>query len=897
MLPKVYDPSLVEDKWIEIWQKEKLFSPKIDRSKKPFTVVIPPPNITGALHMGHALNNTLQDILIRYKRMNGENSYWVLGTDHGGIATQNVLEKVLKSQGIKKTDIGREKFLERMWKWYEECGSTILNQLKKIGCSIDFSRENVRFTMDNERAYSVFWAFKELWENGLIYRGERMINWCPRCYTALSDIEVEYIEEKSKLWHIKYQIDGSNSYLIVATTRPETMLGDSAVAVNPKDKRYSNLIGNYAILPIVNRRIKIIADENVEMGFGTGAVKVTPSHDPLDMEIALRHNLEFIRVISDEGLMVNSPPKYSGLKVLKAREEIVKDLKELGLLVKEEPYVHNVGKCYRCDSNIEPLISEQWFVKYRPLSEKTLDVIKKSEVKFYPDRWVKTMIDWLNNIEDWCISRQIWWGHRIPAYYCKKCSAKGLVFNEKGEIVKVSIKNGAKPIISLEKPLVCKDCGSSEFVQDPDVLDTWFSSALWPFSVFGWPKKTEEISYFYPTSALVTGYEILYLWVLRMITSGIFHLNQIPFKDVYVHGIVRDKHGQKMSKSKGNVIDPLDIMKKYGTDAVRFSLAIGSIGGKDIPFSENSIIGPRNFVNKIYNVSRFIQMNISADDEYSINESFLDLSDRWILTRVGEVIGEYKRLMDLYMFSEALDMVYGFVWDEFCDWYLEISKPYLSGNLKNHKMGILLQVFNASIKMLHPFIPFVTEEIYSALKDKFREKENFLINTNFKKAFHINDNEAKNKMNLLMEIIKEIRTIRAEFSIHPGSEIEVAIISDDKSISEIKPYENYIKNLAKVSNIDYRKKSGDIIYIKSVVKSFEIYIFSNAEIDIEKEKMRIHKELSEIFKANEKWKTMLSKRDFVEKAPLSEVEKIRERVKENETKISKLEKILDGLKK
>ncbi len=894
MLPKVYDPKLVEEKWVEAWQNEKIFSPKIVKEKKPFVIVIPPPNITGALHMGHALNNTIQDILIRYKRMCGENTYWVCGTDHGGIATQNVMEKIIKNEGIKKSELTREEFLKRMWRWYDECGNTILNQLKKLGCAIDFSKENIKFTMDKERSYAVFTAFKELWEKGLIYRGERMINWCTRCYTALSDIEVEYKEEKSKLWYIKYPLEDNSDYIVVATTRPETMLGDSAVAVNPYDKRYKNFIGKYLILPLVNRKIKVIADEKIDKDFGTGAVKVTPSHDPVDKEIGEKYNLEFIKVIDDDGRMINCPSKYSGLKVLKAREEVLKDLKENGFLVKEEDYVHNVGKCYRCDNNIEPLISEQWFVKTKLISEPTIEVIKNGKVRFYPDRWVKPMLEWLENIQDWCISRQIWWGHRIPAYYCKNCSSGGLVYNDKGDIVKVSIKNGAKPIISYEKPAVCFDCGGGEFVQDPDVLDTWFSSALWPFSVFGWPKKTDELEYFYPTSVLVTGYEILYLWVLRMITSGVFHLGKIPFKDVIVHGIVRDKNGQKMSKSKGNVVDPVDMMSKYGTDAMRFTLAIGSGGGKDIPFSENSIIGGRNFVNKIYNVSRFIHLNLEDNKEYNYDETKFDLTDKWIITRLSVVIDEYKKLMDEYMFSEALDKVYGFVWDEFCDWYVEVSKMYLKTKLNDHKIAILLNVFNACLKMLHPFMPFVTEEIYSLLKNKFKESEKFIVNSRLKKLFTLKDTDSIKDMEMIMDIVKEIRTIRSEFRIHPAKEIEVSIFSDEKFVSYIKDYEKYIRHLAKVSEIRFNSKKESVYYIKGVVKNYEIYILCDADIDVEKEKLRIKKEIENISKSNEKWYKILEDKEFLEKAPLEEIEKIKQRVEENKMKLSKLNNVLSG---
>lgn len=892
MLEKVYNPKEVEKKWVDIWQNEKVFAPKIEHFKKPFVVVIPPPNITGALHMGHALNNTLQDVIIRYKRISGENTYWVVGTDHGGIATQNVLEKKLKSEGIRKSDMTREDFIKRMWEWYNECGLTILSQLKKIGCSIDFSKENVRFTMDEKRSKAVLFAFKELWDKKMIYRGERMINWCTNCYTALSDIEVEYEEEKTKLWYIKYPLKHSEDHLIIATTRPETMFGDCAVCVNPRDKRYKKLVGKTLILPLANREIKVIEDESVEMDFGTGALKITPAHDPLDYEIGLRHNLEGIKVISDNGRMINCPEKYIGMKVLKAREEVVKDLKESGFLVKEEDYIHHVGKCYRCENNIEPFVSEQWFVKAKEISVKTFDVISNDEVRFYPDKWKKPALRWLAELNDWCISRQIWWGHRIPAYYCVKCSDKGLVYNEKNEVVRVSVKNGAKPIVSLNKPPICPHCGGNDFVQDPDVLDTWFSSALWPFSVFGWPDETQELKYFYPTSTLVTGYEILYLWVLRMITSGLFHLQKIPFNKVYIHGIVRDKHGQKMSKSKGNVIDPIDMMKKYGTDAMRFSLVIGAVGGKDIHFSENSIIGGRNFINKIYNVSRFIQLNIEKDVSYEIDKSNLDLSDRWIITRINDIYEKYRQLMDNYELSEALDLVYGFVWDEFCDWYLEISKLYLNTERKKHKIAVINNVFNFSLKMLHPFIPFVTEEIYSSLKSVFNENSRFIIESQLKKFMSFSDIASKERFEVLMAIIKEIRTLRSEFSIHPAKEVEVCIISEDNSIN-VFDNSQYIKHLAKISVL-HNKKFEDKS-IKSVIKNFEIYLKVDENIDITKERTRIENELEELKNANKKWETVLSDKEFLTKAPESEVNKIKARIRENSIKIEKLKGFLASI--
>lgn len=893
-MDKVYNPAGVEEKWIEVWQKSKVFSAKIDKSKKPFTVVIPPPNITGALHMGHALNNTLQDIIIRYHKMKGDNAYWVVGTDHGGIATQNVMEKVLKNEGVLKNEIGREEFLKRMWKWYDECGNTILSQLKKLGCSIDFSKENIRFTMDEERTRAVVRAFYELWKDGLIYRGKRMINWCVRCYTALSDIEVEYEEEKSKLWYIKYFLEDGSSYITVATTRPETMLGDSAVCVNPTDQRYTDYVGRYVILPLVNRKIKIIADERVDKSFGTGAVKITPAHDPLDWEIAKTHDLEVIKVISDDGRMINCPSKYAGMKVLKAREEVVKDLESNGYLLKEEEYVHNVGRCYRCSNTIEPLISEQWFVKTAPLAQKAIEVIVKDEIKFYPEKWKKMVLDWLNNIEDWCISRQIWWGHRIPAYYCKNCSKDGLVFNEKGELLRVIMEKGAKPMVYETHPPFCPVCGSSEIVQDPDVLDTWFSSALWPFSVFGWPKKTEEISYFYPTSVLVTGYEILYLWVARMIMSGLFHTSNIPFSKVYVHGIVRDKHGQKMSKSKGNVIDPVDMMKKYGTDAMRFTIAINSLGGKDIPFSETAIIGGRNFINKIYNVSRFVLMNVKDDENYTLKLEELDISDRWILTRMSYVRNEYIKKMDEYLISEALDLVYGFVWDEFCDWYIEISKMYLNTPKRIVKLSVILEVIKNSIKMLHPFIPFVTEEIYSNLKKYLKEDKEFLVYTNISKICEIYDENAVCDITAVMDVIREIRTLRSEFAIHPGKEIDIVVCCGEEDRDFIKRFEDFVKHLARVKNIEYANSFRERS-IKGYARGYKIFVRIDGDIDVEKQKSRITKEIENIVKSLEKFNDKLSNADFIEKAPASEVERIKTLVEENKKKLDKLKEMISDV--
>lgn len=896
-MDKVYNPSNVEEKWINIWQEKNLFSPKIDKLKKPFTIVIPPPNITGALHMGHALNNTLQDIVIRYHRMKGENTYWVVGTDHGGIATQNVMEKILKNEGILKKELGRKEFLNRMWKWYNECGNTILNQLKRLGCAIDFSKDNIRFTMDEERTQAVNHAFYELWKEGLIYRGKRMINWCSRCYTALSDIEVEYEEENTKLWYIKYPFEDNSGYIIVATTRPETMLGDTAVCVNPEDERYKNYIGKYVILPLVGRRIKIISDERIDMSFGSGAVKITPAHDPLDLEIAKTHNIESVVVISDEGKIINSLPKYNGLKVQKAREEIIKDLYENGFIQKEENYKHNVGRCYRCGNHIEPLVSEQWFVKTKPLANRAIEVIICEKVKFYPEKWKKMILDWLNQIEDWCISRQIWWGHQIPAYYCKKCSGDGLIFDSKGELIKVVMEKGAKPIISEQKPSICPECGGGDIYQDPDVLDTWFSSALWPFSVFGWPKKTKELDYFYPTSVLVTGYEILYLWVARMIMAGLFHMNDIPFSKVIVHGIVRDKNGQKMSKSKGNVIDPLDMMSKYGTDAMRFTIAINSIGGKDIPFSENAIIGGRNFINKLYNVGRFLLMNLKEEELYSLNNinyDLIDLSDRWIIYEFLSVLSDYKKLMDNYLISEALDKVYGFVWDKFCDWYIEITKMYLNTDKRVLKLSIALEIFRNSLKMLHPFIPFITEELFSHFKKYMQEKNNFLVDSKIINFFNIKIDNSSKDMEILMEVIKEIRTLRSEFEIHPAKEVDVFIFSDVRSIQFLEENESYIKHLAKIKNIHYLIPRYKKV-LKGFAKGYEIYLVVDVDMDFEKQKQRINKEIESTLINISKWKNILSNEDFLKKAPQKEIERIRTLVEENTFKVEKLQKMISDL--
>ncbi len=736
MLPKTYEPQPVEEKLAAKWQKDRLFVSHIpqDKSKKSFVIVIPPPNITGALHMGHALNDTLQDALVRANRMFGSEAFWVPGTDHGGIATQTVMEKKLsKERKVKRTDLGREKFLEEMWKWYEECGGTILGQLNKLGCALDLDKENVRFTMDSERGEAVFEAFRRMWEKQYIYRGERMINWCVRCGTALSDIEVEHEQLHSKLWHIRYPFADGSGEIVVATTRPETMLGDTAVAVNPNDERYAALIGKQLRLPLTDRLIPVIGDPEVDMSFGTGAVKVTPAHDPVDFEMGKRHNLEIIKVIDYDGRMINCAAPYLGMDRTKCRHQIVEDLNTAGFFVKEEHHGHGVGTCYRCHQPIEPLVSEQWFVHMKELAAPAIKAIEDGRVTIHPEAWKKPLVDWLNNIQDWCISRQIWWGHRIPVWYCRHCSKDGLIFDNAGELSRVSFAHGAKPIVSHDRPEKCPLCGGHDLVQDPDVLDTWFSSGLWPFSVFGWPKKTPELDFFYPTSVLVTGYEIIYLWVARMLMMGLEFMGEVPFKDVYIHGIVRDKHGKKMSKSIGNVVDPLDLISKYGTDAVRFSLLAQAFPGKDIPFGEESITGARNFCNKIYNASRFVMMNLpETPRELKLPAKLTRLSDRWIMDRYAAAIQSARADIENYDLASATVGLYHFLWGSYCDWYVELAKPRLQNEgEKEEVLAVLVYVLYGTLKALHPFMPYITEELTTALRPYTDSKAEYLLNERY----------------------------------------------------------------------------------------------------------------------------------------------------------------------
>ena len=695
-LSKGYEPADVEGKWYSYWEERGLFRPDMDSKNDPFCIVIPPPNVTGFLHMGHALNNTLQDILCRYKRMDGYNVLWQPGTDHAGIATQNVVEKALASKGLTRHEVGREKFIDMVWSWREEYGGGIINQLKRLGSCCDWSRE--RFTMDEGLSRAVRTVFVQLYEEGLIYRGDYIINWCPRCHTALADLEVEHEERESHLYHVRYPFEDGNGYLVVATTRPETMLGDTAVAVNPEDERYSDASGRHVILPLVNRPIPVIFDRYVDMEFGTGALKITPAHDPNDFEIGTTHNLDRVKVIDDDGKMNELAGPYRGMDRFECRERVLEDLKSAGLLEKVEPYQHAVGHCYRCKTMIEPLLSKQWFVRVKPLAEKAIAAVRDGRTRIVPLQWEGVYYDWMTNIRDWCISRQIWWGHRIPAWYCEKCN---------------------ELIVAREAPETCPSCGSSALRQETDVLDTWFSSALWPFSTLGWPDHTEYLRTFYPTSVLITGFDILFFWVARMMMMGIHFMGDVPFRDVYIHALVRDAEGKKMSKSKGNVIDPLEVIDRFGTDAFRFTLAALAAQGRDVKLSEERIAGYRNFVNKIWNSARLALMNLDESDAVTgPDDEVLSLADRWILTRLRDVTRDVRAALEDYRFNDAAALCYHFTWHEFCDWYLEMAKQGLYSedeDLKRSTRSVVRTVLLGVIRLMHPFMPFVTEEIWSRM--------------------------------------------------------------------------------------------------------------------------------------------------------------------------------------
>jgi len=855
-IAKTYDPKQVEDRLYKEWMDKGYFHADIDHNKTPFTIVIPPPNITGQLHMGHALDNTLQDILIRWKRMQGYCTLWLPGTDHASIATEAKIVEAMAKEGLTKEMIGREKFLERAWEWKRVYGGRIVEQLKKLGSSCDWDRE--RFTMDEGLSEAVKEVFIRLYKKGLIYRGERIINWCPKCNTSISDAEVEYEEKEGSFWHIKYPVKDGDEYIVIATTRPETMLGDTAVAVHPEDERYKHLVGKTVILPLVNREIPIIADEYVEKEFGTGAVKITPAHDPNDFEIGLRHNLEQIRIMNDDATMNENAGRYQGMDRYEARKQIVEDLKNLGLLIKIEGHTHNVGTCYRCSTVIEPIISKQWFVRMKPLAEPAIEVVKNGTIKFVPERFAKIYFNWMENIQDWCISRQLWWGHRIPAYYCQEC---GYMMVEK------------------EMPDVCPQCGSSRIEQDPDTLDTWFSSALWPFSTLGWPEQTEDLKYFYPTDVLVTGYDIIFFWVARMIFSGMEHMGREPFKYVFIHGIVRDALGRKMSKSLGNGIDPLEIIDQYGTDALRFALTIGNSPGNDLRFSNEKVEAGRNFANKIWNASRFVLMNFDDNLDFSkIDTAKFTVADKWILSRVNTIAKEVTENMEKFELGVALQKIYEFIWEEFCDWYIELVKPRLYDKESDSRLEaqyVLNYVLGNAMKLLHPYMPFITEEIYRHLVN---DDASIMISKWPEYREDYNFPEAEKKMGMIMDAIKSIRNVRAEMNVPPSRRAKVIfVVTGSEEAGIISEGKSFFERLAGASEVVIQPDKAGIPSdaVASIIAGAEIYMPLEDLIDIQKEIERLEKEKANLEKELERVNGKLRNQGFVSKAPAKVVEEER----------------------
>ncbi|MCX7965675.1 MAG: valine--tRNA ligase [Syntrophorhabdaceae bacterium] len=853
-MEKTYDPHGIEKKWYTYWNERGFFRANINPEGEPFSMVIPPPNVTGSLHMGHALNNTLQDIITRYKRMAGFNALWVPGTDHAGIATQNVVERELAKEGLTREDLGREKFIERVWQWKEKSGNTIIEQLKRLGSSCDWSKE--RFTMDEGLTQAVKEVFVRLYNEGLIYRDNYIINWCPRCRTALSDLEAEHEDTPGFLYHIKYPLVNGEGALIVATTRPETMFGDTAVAVNPEDHRYKKYIGGFVILPIVNKKIPVIGDDYVDISFGTGVLKVTPAHDLNDFEIGKRHKLDIVKVMNEDGTMNENAVHYNGMDRFECRERLVEELKEKKLLVKIEPYGLGVGRCYRCKTIVEPALSTQWFLKMKPLAAPAIEAVREHRVRIIPEMWEKVYFDWMENIRDWCISRQIWWGHRIPVFYCDECN---------------------ETYASVNELQYCKKC-NGKLRQDPDVLDTWFSSALWPFTTLGWPEETEDLKKFYPTSLLITGFDILFFWVARMIMMGIKFMKDVPFRDVYIHALVRDAEGKKMSKSKGNVIDPLVIIEKYGTDAFRFSLAMLAAQGRDILLSEERIEGVRNFVNKVWNAARlsltFIDdLNSIPQGQEELKSSHF-LPDRWILSRIATVIKDFTESLNNYRFNDAANGLYGFIWREFCDWYLELIKPNMYGKVRTFDntttKKVLYYVFLNILKLLHPIMPFVTEEIYQRLPVK--DNISIMISSFPVSDKGLIDHESEEKMSIIMGVIDVLRNIRGETSIGPNVKVN-AIIKTEKYKDLLDSYSFYIMELAKLQNLSFVIDKPPEKAAIGIHDGIEVFVPIEGLIDVPKEIGRIEKELTKIEEELKKLELKIKNRSFLEKAPEEVIKK------------------------
>lgn len=876
-LGKGYDPAPIEDKWYDIYINEGLFKADPESSKPGYSIVIPPPNVTGSLHVGHALDNTLQDILCRTKRMQGYEVLWMPGTDHAGIATQNVVERALAKQGISRRDLGREEFVRKVWEWKEQYGSTIISQLKKLGASCDWDRE--RFTMDEGLSAAVRKVFVTLYQKGLIYRGKYLINWCPRCHTALSDLEVEHEEKDGKFYEVAYKIVGEDGSVVIMTTRPETILGDTAIAVHPRDERNAHLIGKQVVVPIVNRAIPIIEDNMVDPEFGTGLVKITPAHDPNDFLVGQRHGLEQIQVIDDNGVMNEFAGTYQGMDRFEAREAIAADLEKSGALLGTQDLVHSVGHCYRCHSVIEPYLSEQWFVKTKPLADAGVAAVRAGDIKFVPDQWSGVYYQWMENIRDWCISRQLWWGHRIPAWYCDEC----------GEI-----------IVDVEAPSNCPKCASATLRQDEDVLDTWFSSGLWPFSTMGWPEETKLLEKFYPTSVLVTGFDIIFFWVARMIMFGLEFRHDVPFRDVYIHALVRDEKGQKMSKSKGNVIDPLTIISEYGADALRLTLAALTLQGRDIFLSTERISTYRLFMNKLWNASRFALMNLEdAEPGLKIDKNELVLQDKWILSRLAQVTEEMTQLLDGYFFGEAVRTMYDFVWGELCDWYLELSKPALRGgegeSRRRTTQAVLLTVFEDTLKLMHPIIPFVTEELWNA----FPFGGGLIEREEWPSTRMEADTKTVEDMEMIMTVIRSIRNLRAEARIQPQQTIpKIVIAAGGERMALFKTAEAQIRLLTKAEIVEFNETPGlkPERSLATVLDGAEIFLPVGDLLDVEKEVARLGTELAKLENEIEKIAKKLSNPQFIERAPEEIISKDKSNLADNEIKRDRIKENLNSLR-
>ena len=867
-IEKIYNPANVEDRLYQKWTQGGYFHAEVDPKKPAYTIVIPPPNVTGQLHMGHALDETLQDILIRYKRMSGYSALWLPGTDHAGIATQIKVEEALRTEeGLTRYDLGRDEFLKRVWAWKQKFGDRIINQLKKLGSSCDWERE--RFTMDEGCSKAVKEVFVNLYNKGLIYRGNRIINWCPKCTTALSDAEVEYAEQAGNFWHIRYRVKDSDEFVEIATTRPETMFGDTAVAVHPEDERYTHLVGKTLILPVVGREIPVVADEYVDKEFGTGCVKITPAHDPNDFEVGLRHNLEQIKVLNDDATMNHYAGKYEGMDRYECRKALVKELEETGALVKTEAHSHNVGQCYRCGTTVEPITSNQWFVKMKPLAKEAIRVVKDGTIKFVPERFDKTYLNWMENVHDWCISRQLWWGHRIPAYYCQDC----------GEVM-----------VSKEDVPACQKCGSANIKQEEDVLDTWFSSALWPFSTLGWPEKTPELEYFYPTSVLVTGYDIIFFWVARMIFSGMEHMKKEPFRHVFIHGIVRDSQGRKMSKSLGNGVDPLEVIAEYGADALRFTLATGNSPGNDMRYYKERVEASRNFANKIWNASRFVIMNLSIDD-ISLPDD-MTMEDKWIVSRYNTLVKEVTENLDKFELGIAVSKLYDFIWDEYCDWYIELVKTRLYDKecpTAKAAQETLAYVLANTLKLLHPFMPFITEEIYCTLPT---HEETIMTSTWPKYNEALNFSDAEKEMSLIISAIKAVRNVRAEMNVVPSKKAKLYFVTDREEV--FGKGVAFFEKLASADGAEFIKDRAltPEKTVSAVVEGAEILLPLDQLVDREKEIARLEKEKKSVEGEIKRAEGKLGNPGFVAKAPAKLIEEEKEKLAKYKEMLQTIEESL-----